>query len=250
MSSKQTITLTFSENVENHAGMQQITSSKVTNGYSVELLNKLASTIGGTIYNLNNLIEEVKTDEACLLVFQNGLETIFNISKDELYKEQSSLDVDKKAFMYGRVVNKAARYNLCFADFNQEPDYSNKKGRVIDFNTEYIPLTNQLRNQLGEKLGDEFKDLFAEGNYYYNVDKCYIGWHGDTERKCVLGVRLGEPFDLHYQWYYKNEKVGNPFSIQLNSGDIYIMSSKAVGFDWKSKNKYTLRHAAGNVKNL
>lgn len=36
----------------------------------------------------------------------------------------------------------------------------------------------------------------------------------------------------------------------LNNGDIYIMSEKAVGTDWKKKNTLTLRHAAGAPKYL
>jgi hypothetical protein len=31
----------------------------------------------------------------------------------------------------------------------------------------------------------------------------------------------------------------------LEHGDMYVMSEKTTGFDWKSKTKYTLRHAAG-----
>ena len=34
----------------------------------------------------------------------------------------------------------------------------------------------------------------------------------------------------------------------IEHGDMYIMSEKATGFDWKSKSKYTLRHAAGCQK--
>ena len=37
------------------------------------------------------------------------------------------------AFIKGRVVNKRARWNLCFADCDQEPDYENKRGRIVDF---------------------------------------------------------------------------------------------------------------------
>jgi hypothetical protein len=29
---------------------------------------------------------------------------------------------------------------------------------------------------------------------------------------------------------------------------MYVMSEKTTGFDWKSKTKYTLRHAAGCEK--
>jgi hypothetical protein len=34
----------------------------------------------------------------------------------------------------------------------------------------------------------------------------------------------------------------------LNHGDIYIMSDKAVGYDWKKRKIPTLRHAAGCKK--
>jgi hypothetical protein len=34
-------------------------------------------------------------------------------------------------------------------------------------------------------------------------------------------------------------------TIKLNDGDMYIMSEKAVGTDWKKKNICTLRHSAG-----
>lgn len=39
-------------------------------------------------------------------------------------------------------------------------------------------------------------------------------------------------------------------TIELNGGDIYIMSSKAVGCDWKSSSTVTLRHAAGPLSNV
>ena len=252
---KSTFTLTFSECVENHAGMQMIGDSSNKQGFSVETLQKLAKKYNGKLYDLNSLLDDdppelsVMPDDASLLVFKNGLENIFGISQSDLFDEHKVLDVDKKAFMYGRTVNKKARHNLCFADFSQEPDYENKKGRVINFKDDSIKLTNLLRQKLSE-FGDEFKDLYAEGNYYYDVEKTFIGAHGDTERKCVVGVRLGETFPLHYQWYYKGSKVGNFFSTNLNGGDIYIMSAKAVGTDWKSRNRYTLRHAAGFLKNI
>jgi hypothetical protein len=77
---------------------------------------------------------------------------------------------------------------------------------------------------------------------------CGIGYHGDTERSIVIGARLGEPIPLHYQWYYRSQPVGNNVSINLESGDIYAMSEKAVGNDWKKSSILTLRHAAGSRK--
>ena len=53
---------------------------------------------------------------------------------------------------------------------------------------------------------------------------------------------------IHYNWYYQGNPIGKNCKLMLNHGDIYIMSEKAVGFDWKSRNKYTLRHSAGCEK--
>ena len=46
-------------------------------------------------------------------------------------------------------------------------------------------------------------------------------------------------------WHYKGNKIGNKIRIELNGGDMYVMSEKAVGTDWKESNIYTLRHATG-----
>lgn len=40
---------------------------------------------------------------------------------------------------------------------------------------------------------------------------------------------------MHYQWFYKGEPVGEQIIIPLDAGDMYIMSEKAVGTDWKKK---------------
>lgn len=53
--------------------------------------------------------------------------------------------------MYGRVVNKHARYNLCYAENSQEPSYAEGKGRIIPFDA--IPLTKHIRNSLENYFG-------------------------------------------------------------------------------------------------
>ena len=50
---------------------------------------------------------------------------------------------------------------------------------------------------------------------------------------------------MRWQWFQHGKVVGNPIDVLLNSGDVYIMSEKAVGQDWKRKNIPTLRHSAG-----
>lgn len=232
-----TITLTFSESVENHVGME-IIGKKSSKGFSPEKCRELSKRYPcGELYDLS-----INEEEANIVVFRDGLKNIFGIDKDVLFKEQSSLQWDTKAYMYGRVVNKNARYNLCYAEKSREPDYGNKKGRIVSFDE--LPITKDVRENLC-LFGREFEDLYAEGNYYYNTEKCYIGYHGDSERRKVVGVRLGEEFPLHYKWYKEGIETDHNFTIPLNGGDIYIMSEKATGNDWKKKNTWTLRHAAG-----
>ena len=62
----------------------------------------------------------------------------------------------------------------------------------------------------------------------------------------MVGVRLGTAsMPIHYQWYHRGKEVGERVDIDLHPGDMYVMSEKAVGNDWKLPSKYTLRHAVG-----
>jgi len=93
--------------------------------------------------------------------------------------------------------------------------------------------------------------LRAEGNYYYDITKTGTSFHGDTDRMKVVGVRLGNTsLPIHYQWFYQNNPIGNRIILNLNPGDIYVMSQKATGNDWKKKTIYTLHHATGADKYL
>lgn len=225
----ETITLTFAESCENHTGME-IIGKPSSIGYNITDLQNFQKILGGEIITMKH-----KNEVAYLLIVrENKL-----ISSDLLFQEVKNLDWDKKAFMYGRVVNKKARWNLCFAEEGHEPDYENKKGTVISYSK--VPFLNELRNKLFSVVGEK---LNCEGNYYYDINKTYIGYHGDTERKKVIGVRLGATFSLYYQWYENNKPVSEPQQFVLNHGDMYIMSDKAVGHDWKKSSIPTLRHSA------
>lgn len=237
-------TLTFCECAENHVGMQQIgIKANIGEGFTlanlIEIYNRYKES--AEIYSFSCIPEQ---DEAGIVIIRNGLEKI-GIDHVKLFEEQFNLPKDTKAYMYGRVVNKHARWNLCFADFYQEADYTSGRGTVLPFSS--LPLTNQLRQQLPLIGGSKAINLFAEGNYYYDSSKCGIGWHGDTERRKVIGVRLGATIPLSFRWY-KNNQHHQSCTFNINSGDIYIMSEKASGCDWKSSSKWTLRHSAGCPK--
>ena len=184
------------------------------------------------------------------MVVKRGVDCLLegtNANGRDLYEELAKHDWDSKAFMYGRVVNKHARHNLCFDEEGQVPDYESGKGRVVAWSDS--PLLREVRNQLSTFIS-KGSELAAEGNYYYDVNKCGIGFHGDAERKKVIALRVcsGKCHPLHYQWFHKGNPIGKRAVIELEDRDLYVMSEKTVGTDWKKKLIPTLRHATGIEK--
>lgn len=252
MSYTNTITVTFGDQAENHRGMQVI-GSLAEVGFNLSELEHTQDlfTEAGYTCELVALDYTTQYPDAAVLIIRNGVTAILSSihkNADDLYLEHMSLNPDTKALMYGRVVNKHARHNLCFDEKSQEPDYEDGKGRIIAYET--VPLTSYLRENFSTYLGDKAIDLKGEGNYYYDLAKCGIGFHGDSERKKVIAFRLGASMPLHYQWFYHNNPSGERIVLTLNHGDIYIMGEKATGWDWKKKTLRTLRHAAGAAKFL
>lgn len=178
--------------------------------------------------------------EAYLLVVRRA------IRNDELLRELQGLEdqVDKKAVMRGRVVNKLARWNLCFDDIAQRPNIEAGEGTVVSFKD--VPFIDDVRRTVSRLGGRGL--LKAELNYYYDNTKCGIGYHGDSERKLVIGVRAGASMSFCYQWYQQSKPIGKKLTLTLDHGDLYVMGDKTVGYDWKKKIVPTLRHSAGCKK--
>jgi hypothetical protein len=149
--------------------------------------------------------------------------------------------------MYGRVVNKHARWNLCFDDESRGADYEKAKGTIVGY--EEVPIMKDYLDMFEKMFGPKAAGLKIESNYYYDPTKTGIGFHGDSERRIVIAGRLGHAhMPMHFQWFYKGTPIGERVIIPLEPGDMYIMSEKAVGTDWKMKNIPTLRHATGAKK--
>jgi hypothetical protein len=249
-----TCTITFGDRAENHKGMQMIGNIvNAGNGFNIDDLENMRymwEDMGAVceMYNLRRtagidaIASSASVEDAYVLVIRNAM-GVLELNPTEMFMEQSDLDHDKKAFMYGRVVEKRARWNVCFGEESQEPEYELKKGRIVAWSQ--VPLLREFREVMPDIFGPKAEGLYGEGNYYYNVRKCGIGFHGDGERRKVIALRLGASMDIHYQWYFKSAPQGKRIVIPLGHGDVYVMSEKAVGTDWKCRNRYTLRHAAG-----
>jgi len=255
---KKTFTLTFGDQAENHAGMQKL-GVALEEGLSGDDVERIATFFEGKgcvveRYVQSDMLEEKirKGNEAMTIVIRSGLEALLDGKEgvDAFFTEQDSLEKDSKAKMYGRVVDKHARHNLCFAEYSQEANFEEGKGTIVNFDDEKVKCLKKVRDGISEHFGGKCKDLVAEGNYYYDISKCGIGYHGDSERRIVIGARLGEEMPLHFRWYHNREVVSKTLKVMLGHGDMYVSSQKAVGFDWKKKSLYTLRHSAGSKKFL
>lgn len=265
MNSNSIVTLTLGDQAENHAGMEKlgqlVQKGEGFNYHDLLTIKQHFDTIGviSELISLD-LFQDIETvdltlpppEDAYVLIIRDGVNKILqNCSEythSDMFTEQINLDLDKKAWMRGRVVNKHARWNVCFDDEGRDPDYEDKKGRIVSYDD--VPITKMLLSQITTYFGDKAHNLKGEGNYYYDRNSCGIGFHGDSERRKVIGIRLGNgpSSPLHFQWYINSESIGNRIILPLNGGDMYVMSEKAVGTDWKKKKIYTLRHATGSDK--
>jgi len=250
-----TITITFGDRAENHVGMEML-GQLAEMGFTNEELRsaeKMFREHGVQVefYDLLDLLDDKSEgEEASVLVIRNGLSVLSENQSDALALELENLSPDTRYWDRRRkkVLNKIARHNLCFDDVGQEPNYDEGRGRIVSYSD--VPITHLVQSKLAEFFGPKAENLVGEANYYYDINKCGIGFHGDSERRKVIAFRVGASMPLHYQWYFESIEVGQRLELNLNHGDVYIMSEKATGFDWKRRKILTLRHAAGAKKYL
>lgn len=247
-----TFTITFGDVAENHAGMQKLGSAAASGFSLADLTGAKAwfekAGVSTELIHLNTVLPAGVTcdADAYVLIARGGLKAFCD--PDAWHAEQAALTKDRMAFMYGRVVEKRARHNLCFAAEAQEACIAEGKGTVVAFDS--VPLLDKVRTTLPAVLGSKAEGLLAEGNYYFDLKSTGIGWHGDAERRRVVGCRTGASMPLAYQWFHHSKPVGSTCRLELHHGDVYVMGDKAVGYDWRRPSQLTLRHAAGAAKFL
>ena len=253
-----TFSLTIGNGGENHTGMEFIGNKRKKGQgwrysklmYAKQILEDIFN-LTVEIVHLNTLLDGVKIPEnkkpedAWFMIVRNFLAT--GVHK-KFKKELESFVWDSQYWCTRRkkVLNKLARKNVCWGEKGQKADFSNKKGTIIPYSQS--PLVLRLKQVVELLMQDE--DLIVEGNMYEDPEKNGIGGHGDTERKCVGCLRVGAAMPMKFGWFYKWKMVGKSYKTIINGGDLYFMSEKAVGSDWKSSSIFTLRHAAGAKKYL
>ena len=138
------------------------------------------------------------SEKACVLIIRDFCK---RVTQKRIYKEINSFSWDSKYFdtRRNKVLNKRARSNVILLDGqSQKPDYKNKKGTIID--SEKLKVFSNFKNKSIKKLQNILKKnksstiiapLICEGNRYFDLEKCGIGFHGDCERRKVICLSLG-----------------------------------------------------------
>ena len=271
------ITYTWCECGENHHGNQQIGKiAEPGNGLLLGDLND-AKIFAENNYNckteifnlkelglvddngepliIKNKKDEILTpNDAYFLIIRNFIPNILkknDLGMNDLMKEVTEKYWDTQYWdtRRQRVLNKHARKNNCIAETAQVADYSKGKGTIHSFNS--MLIMNLLKKEF-QKIGEKFDFACGEGNLYEDggKKKTGIGWHGDSERRRVLSMRLGlnPSMPFYYRWKYRHKEIGKLMKWDINSGDVMVMSEWAVGTEWKSSSKVTLVHSTGAKK--
>lgn len=254
---KHAMTLTFGDKAENNPGMEQF-GNGATEGFTKEDLINVQKVIEEhnikevetELLDLRSLVDKLpegspELEEAYVLIIRQFLS---KERADAVSEENMSFEWDKKLWnnKLKVVQNKNARHNVCYGKTERGPNYNEGMGTIKAWSN--VPKTYEICKSLPLLLGEKGEDLVCEGNLYYDIKKTGISWHGDGERKKVFGVRCGETIPLCFRWWYQNSSFGETLKLELNHGDAYIMSEKAVGSDWKKRKFPTLRHSAGCEK--
>ena len=163
---KQAISITLGDQSENHVGMAKQGSGLAERGYTKEDLEKFAMHFEETHYTeLHNLNVGGDTCGAYVLIIR-GM-----VKGGGMMEELTRFEWDKTYFCRRRqkVLNKHARYNVCFGEEAVEPNIEHKQGTIVAYKS--TPILDQWKTKV-ETIFDE--RLECEANLYYDVKK---NWH-------------------------------------------------------------------------
>ena len=243
--------ITFGETAVLHVGGQKHGAQQCNEGFSTTELEDIHQKMAeySEIIWINDKLPYQLQDnnKACILVIRQNSKLISKVYADQLYNEQEGIAYDTKYWdsRRNRTLNKRARLNIVFGNENISCSDDFKQCTVRSFfDLEHL---RNCRDILPLNFGTKADHLCAEGNHYHH-DKSNIGFHGDTERKIVICLSLGRSSTLQFHWRtpHSSDHLFEPINVKLHHGDIYIMSEKATGNDWRQRSNVRVVHSAYN----
>lgn len=140
------------------------------------------------------------------------------------------------------------KYRLIFNDLqdgykkNFQPEYQTS----TIYNYQRIPSLNQIKQYLDRVFN--FNSVI-EGYCYYDINESFTPFHRDRDRRKLLLLRLGKSLPVNFRWYHGTIHCSAIFSLNLNHGDLLIMSDSVNGFGKDGTTKLYLKYSEGLHKN-
>jgi alkylated DNA repair dioxygenase AlkB len=246
--------ITFGEVAVLHVGGGQVGEARRERGFSVAELRAVAVRANdlGCEAELVMVSDALppqlrEANEAATLVLRDGAQLLLRdvpSALDALLGEQRGVAYDEMFFDRGRLKHKRARHNVVFGPQGRTHSEDYRECTIMPFAS--VPVLDRFRRALPGLLGDGACGLCAEGNRYF-ARGSGIGFHGDSERKVVICLSLGASSVLRYHWRMpgSSEHTLQPVDIRVSHGDVYVMSEKATGWDWRRRSRVRVVHAAG-----
>jgi len=104
---------------------------------------------------------------------------------------------------------------------------------------------NRLRSALPNFFPSGIESLTTDAYKYFEPNKNGFSYQGSRQ---VICVNLGHSLKVDFHWFHQGNPEGKPFHASMDHGDIYILSTKAMGADWEKKGVYSVQHAMGAQK--
>jgi len=101
---------------------------------------------------------------------------------------------------------------------------------------------NRLRSALPNFFPSGIESLATDAYKYFEPNKNGFSYQGSRQ---VICVNLGHSLKVDFHWFHKGNPEGKPFHASMEHGDLYILSTKAMGADWEKKGVYSVQHAMG-----
>ena len=138
---------------------------------------------------------------AYILIIRNGINNMLPNKKQEhpysnlLFKEQDTLTLNTS------IVNKdnkcESKYNMIFGTQDQISQLNNNNNYIHKWNK--IPLLEKFNNKLKHFLNKKIENLKVETNYYHDIEKCGLKYHGNTNNRNIqINLQLGASMNLDF----------------------------------------------------
>lgn len=182
----------------------------------------------------------VDTPKARVLIIRQGVRDFGTGSDaDGILQKLKTLPWDDRVWFKHKPVKNPMRHHLRFG----EVEYNSDEGHVVALKS--IPDIVRIRQTLNEMYSYRGVEFDVEGDRFYNPETCGREPWGDQDRRFVVGVQLGAMMKMAFTWYYHESPFSQPVVIELQHGDIFMLSDKAVGHDVNRKAIATLRRTCG-----